>query len=78
MNGRAIVLAGILLLGSGSLGLAQLTTQQDVQTKLEHEGYTQIQDFKFGSDGINAKAVKDGKEWSLVLDSSGKIIQQEG
>jgi hypothetical protein len=77
MTPRAVILAGIFLLGTSWPGSAQLVTEQEVQNKLEQAGYTRIHDIKFGSEGINAKAMKDGKEWSLVVDSSGKILQQE-
>jgi hypothetical protein len=40
---------------------------------LEKAGYTQVRDVKSTPEGISAKAVKDGKEVSLFIDSSGKI-----
>lgn len=75
MRLRFPILIAVVLLGSASLASAQLTTESDVRQKLESNGYSKIHEVKFGSDGITAKAVKDGKEWSLVLDSSGKIMQ---
>jgi hypothetical protein len=73
---QALVLAVALAGGFPSLVLAQLTTEQDVQRTLEREGYQQVQDVKFTSEGITAKAVKDGKQVSLMLDPSGKIKQR--
>lgn len=75
MGLRVPALTAVLLLGTASLAFGQLTTEKDVQQKLESEGYTQVRDVKFGPEVITAKAVKDGKEWSLVVDSSGKVMQ---
>jgi hypothetical protein len=73
---RAFVLAAAFLGGLPSLVHAQLTTEQDVQRTLEREGYQQVRDVKFTSEGITAKAVKDGKQVSLMLDPTGKIKQR--
>ena len=43
---------------------------------LEREGYTQVRDLKSGPEVTSAKAVKDGKEVSVIVDSSGKVKQQ--
>ena len=72
---RVPALAAAVLLGTAPIALAQLTTEKDVQQKLESAGYTQVRDVKFGPEVVTAKAVKDGKEWSLAIDSSGKIMQ---
>jgi len=58
--------------GSGTPAqLAQ--TEQNAMSALEKAGYTQVRDVKSTPEGISAKAVKDGKEVSLFIDSSGKI-----
>jgi hypothetical protein len=44
--------------------------------KLEKAGYTQVRDVKSTAEGIAAKAMKDGKEVSLVVDSSGKFQER--
>jgi hypothetical protein len=44
--------------------------------KLEEAGYTQVRDIKSTAEGIAAKAMKDGKEVSLVADSSGKFRER--
>ena len=72
---RVTALTAAVLLGTAPIVLAQLTTEKDVQQKLESEGYTQVRDVKFGPEVITAKAMKDGKEWSLAIDSTGKIMQ---
>jgi hypothetical protein len=48
-------------------------SERDAQAALEREGYTQIRDIKSTSDGISAKATKDGQEVSVSVDSSGKV-----
>lgn len=73
---RTLLLAAILIGGISPLVHAQLTTEQDVQRTLEQDGYQNVRDIKFTSDGITAKAVKDGKQVSLRLDSNGKIKQR--
>jgi hypothetical protein len=47
--------------------------EQELIRKLEEAGYTQVRDVKSTAEGIVAKAMKDGKEVSLVVDSSGKF-----
>jgi hypothetical protein len=51
-------------------------SEQDAMAALERSGYTQIRDMNAGPEGISAKAVKDGREVSVVVDSDGKIKQQ--
>lgn len=70
---RAFVLAAVFAGGSPVVVLAQMTTEQDVQRTLEREGYQQVRDVKFTSEGITAKAVKDGKQVSVMVNSSGKV-----
>lgn len=73
---RMLVLAG----GIGVLSMpahAQQMTEQDVQTTLQKDGYQQVHDIKFSKDGIDAKAVKDGKPVSVVMDTSGKVMQRK-
>lgn len=77
MTLRTMVMAGLLLLGIPSLASAQLVNEQQVQDRLQQAGYTDVHDVKLGGEGIIAKAEKDGKEWSLALDSAGKIIRSE-
>jgi hypothetical protein len=49
---------------------------QELIRKLEEAGYTQVRDIKSTAEGIAAKAMKDGKEVSLVADSSGKFRER--
>ena len=48
-------------------------SEKEAQARLERAGYTQVRDVKSGPEGITAKAVKDGKEVSVVVDSGGRI-----
>ena len=50
--------------------------EQELIWKLEKAGYTQVRDFKSTAEGIVAKAMKDGKEVSLVVDSSGTFRER--
>jgi hypothetical protein len=69
-------LAAMFAIGSPAVSFAQLTTEQEVKAKLESEGYRDVRDVKFGPEGITLKASKDGRDWSLALDTAGKVIQQ--
>jgi Peptidase propeptide and YPEB domain len=55
---------------------ANALTQQELIAKLEAAGYSQIREVKSTAEGIAVKAVKDGKEVSLVVDSSGQIQER--
>ena len=50
--------------------------EQELIRKLEGAGYRQVRDVKSTAEGIAAKAMKDGKEVSLVVDSSGKFQER--
>lgn len=50
--------------------------QQELIWKPEKAGYTQVRDLKSTAEGIVAKAMKDGKEVSLVVDSSGTFRER--
>jgi hypothetical protein len=74
MLARAIfqsVLYALVLVGS--LSPAHALTQQELVAKLESAGYSQIRDIKSTAEGTAVKATKDGKEVSLVVDSSGQV-----
>jgi hypothetical protein len=45
--------------------------------KLEAAGYSQIRDIKSTAEGTAVKATKNGKEVSLVVDSSGQIKERQ-
>ncbi len=56
---------------------AHALTQQELVDKLQAAGYSQIGEGKSTAEGIAVKAVKDGKEVHLVVDSSGQIKQRD-
>ena len=60
----------------GAFSPAYALTQQELIAKLESSGYSQIRDIKSTAEGIAVKAMKDGKEVSLVVDSSGQIKER--
>jgi hypothetical protein len=56
---------------------AHALTQQELVAKLESAGYSQIRDIKSTAEGISVKATKDGKDVSLVVDSSGQVKERK-
>jgi len=61
---------------AGALSPAHALTQQELVAKLEAAGYSQVRDIKSTAEGIAIKAMKDGKEVSLVVDSSGHVQER--
>jgi hypothetical protein len=56
---------------------SQLTkSEEEAQTALENAGYTQVRDVKSSAEGISAKAMKDGREVSLIVDTAGKVKER--
>ena len=77
MLARAIfqsVLYALVLVGA--LSPAHALTQQELVAKLESAGYSQIREIKSTAEGTAVKATKDGKEVSLVVDSSGQVPER--
>ena len=56
---------------------AHALTQQELIAKLETAGYSQVRDIKSTPEGTAVKATKDGKDVSLVVDSSGQIKERK-
>jgi len=65
---------GLIIVGLFSP--AHALTQQELVAKLEAAGYSQVRDIKSTAEGISAKAMKNGKEVSLVVDSSGQVKER--
>jgi hypothetical protein len=62
----------------GSGNQADMTpTEKAARSKLERAGYSQIRDIKSGPEGTTAKAVKDGKEVSVFVDTGGRIKERQ-
>jgi hypothetical protein len=77
MSARAISQAMLCcLLVASVFSPAHALTQQELIAKLESAGYSQVRDIKSTAEGTAAKAMKDGKEVSLVVDSSGQIQER--
>lgn len=77
-NIRAVRIAALAtaLAATTSVALAQLTNEEAVKAKLESEGYKDVHDVNFGPEGITLKATKDGQEWRIAIDSSGKVMER--
>jgi hypothetical protein len=65
-----------LCLMMGVLSPAYAVTQQELVAKLESAGYSQVGEMKSTAEGIVVKAVKDGKEVHIVVDSNGQIKER--
>jgi|GEM_PF-782103 hypothetical protein len=61
----------------GILSPAYALTEQELTAKLESAGYSQIRDVKSTPEGTLVKAMKNGNEVSLVVDSSGQYREQQ-
>jgi hypothetical protein len=78
MSARALfqsVLFSIAMVGIFSPAYA--LTEQELTAKLESAGYSQIRDVKSTAEGTVVKAMKNGKEVSLVVDSSGQYRERQ-
>jgi len=64
------------LMTVGILSPAHALTLEELVAKLESAGYSQIVDIKSTPEGTSVKAMKNGKEVSLVVDSSGQIQER--
>ena len=61
-----------LLISGGALTSARALTQEELVTRLEAAGYSQIREN--GSGKIKTfRAIKNGKDVTVILDSLGKI-----
>lgn len=73
MSKRAISRAAVCLMTVGIFSPAYALTRQELVTRLEGAGYSQIGDIKSTAEGTIVKAVKDGKDVRVLVDSSGQI-----
>jgi hypothetical protein len=74
---RTISRTTICLALLGILSPARALTEQEIVAKLKAAGYTEVSDIKSTAEGTVVKAIKDGKEVRLVVDSSGQIMEQK-
>src|SRR2546430_6960958 len=78
MSTRAVsqtVLLSLMMVGIFSP--AHALTQEELVAKLEAAGYSQVRDIKSTAEGTAVKAKKDGKDVSLVVDSSGQVKERK-
>jgi Peptidase propeptide and YPEB domain len=77
MSARAVSQALLFSLAMvGVFSSASALTQEELIAKLEAAGYSQIREVKSTAEGTSVKAMKNGKEVSLVVDSSGQIQER--
>jgi hypothetical protein len=77
MSARAFSQAVLCCLMMAGVFLpAHALTQEELVAKLQSAGYSQIRDIKSTAEGTSVKATKDGKDVSLVVDSSGKVKER--
>jgi hypothetical protein len=55
---------------------AHALTQEELVAKIQAAGYAQVSDIKSTAEGVTAKAVKNGKAVTLVVDSSGRVKER--
>jgi hypothetical protein len=74
---RCTIFHTVLLLAlAGGLSPVHALTQEELIAKIQAAGYSQVSDVKSTAEGITAKAVKNGKTVTLVVDSSGQIKER--
>jgi hypothetical protein len=76
MRTRTIFRTVLLLAIAGELSSAHALTQEELVARIQAAGYTQVSDIKSTAEGITAKAVKNGKAVTLVVDSSGQVKER--
>ena len=77
MRTPTIYRVATLLVMMAGLSPARALTQEELVAKIQAAGYSQVSDIKSTAEGTTAKAVKNGKEVRLVVDSSGQIKEQK-
>lgn len=77
MRTPTIYRVATLLVVMAGLSPAHALTLEELVAKIQAAGYAQVSDIKSTAEGTTAKAVKNGKEVRLVVDSSGQIKEQK-
>ncbi|WP_407184298.1 hypothetical protein [Bradyrhizobium centrosematis] len=67
----------LLLAIAAGLSSAHALTQEELVARLQAAGYSQVSDIKSTAEGTTAKAMKNGKQVRLVVDSGGQIKEQK-
>ncbi|MDA9496065.1 hypothetical protein [Bradyrhizobium sp. CCBAU 11357] len=76
MRNRTIFQTVIVLATTIGLSAANALTQEELIAKIQAAGYSQVSEVKSTAEGTTAKAMKNGKEVRLVIDSSGQIKER--
>jgi hypothetical protein len=76
MRTRKVLHAVLAMAISSALSPASALTREELVAKLESAGYSQVSDIKSTAEGTIVKAVKDGKEVHVVVDSSGQLKER--
>jgi hypothetical protein len=66
----------LLSYDGGRLLARSCPDQEELVAKLQSAGYSAIRDIKSTPEGTSVKATKDGKDVSLVVDSSGQVKER--
>ena len=61
---------------AAGLSPVRALTQDELVAKIQAAGYSQVTHVKSTAEGITAKAVKDGKPVTLVVDSNGQVKER--
>jgi hypothetical protein len=77
MRKKALLSVALLLAIASGLSPARALTQEELVARIQAAGYSQVSDIKSTAEGTTAKAMKDGKQVHLVIDSSGQIKQRD-
>ena len=77
MRKKVLLSVALLLAIAGGLSPARALTQEELVARIQAAGYSQVSDIKSTAEGTTAKAMKDGKQVHLVIDSSGQIKQRD-
>ncbi|MBR0692822.1 PepSY domain-containing protein [Bradyrhizobium lablabi] len=76
MRTRTILRAVLSLAIAGGLSPAIALTQEELVARIQAAGYSQVSDIKSTAEGTTVKAMKNGKQVRLVVDSGGQIKEQ--
>ncbi|RXH15298.1 PepSY domain-containing protein [Bradyrhizobium guangzhouense] len=76
MRTSTIDRAALVVALAASFSPAHALTQEELVAKIQAAGYSQVKDVKSTAEGTTAKALKDGKPVTLVVDSSGQIKER--
>jgi hypothetical protein len=77
MRVRSILQLALWLATTAIVSPAAALTQNELVARLQAAGYSQINDIKSTAEGTTVKAMKDGKQVRLLVDSSGQIKEQK-